>query len=54
MVSSLLGLIEWWLVNDIPDTIERMAMIYERLIVQATWHALNSENPMILPWKETE
>jgi AcrR family transcriptional regulator len=50
MVSSLLGLIDWWLANDSPYTIERMAMIYERLIVQATWHALDPDNPMDLPW----
>ena len=53
MVSSLMGLIDWWLANDTPYSIERMAMIYERLIIQATWHAINSDNPMNLPWKDT-
>ncbi len=51
MVSSLLGLVDWWLVNDIPYSIDRMAMVYERLIIQATWHAMNSDNPMQLPWR---
>jgi AcrR family transcriptional regulator len=50
MVSSLIGLIDWWLVNDLPYPVERMAMVYERLIVQATWHALDSDNLMRLPW----
>jgi AcrR family transcriptional regulator len=42
MVSSLLGLIDWWLAEDIPYPIERMAMIYDRLIIQATWDVLRS------------
>lgn len=54
MVSSLLGLIDWWLDNDIPYPVERMAMIYERLIVQASWHAMDSQNQMVLPWKESD
>jgi AcrR family transcriptional regulator len=53
MVSSLIGLIDWWLANDLFCTIERMAAIYERLIIQATWHALDSENPLQLPWEGT-
>ena len=53
MVSSLIGLIEWWLVNDLPYPVERMAMIYERLIIQATWHALDADNLMRLPWENT-
>jgi AcrR family transcriptional regulator len=44
MVSSLLGLIDWWLAEDAPYSLERMAMIYDRLIIQATWHALRQEN----------
>ena len=43
MVSSLLGIIDWWLSHDQPYSIEQMALIYERLIIQATWHALESE-----------
>lgn len=43
MASSLLGLIDWWVTNDAPYSIETMAMIYERLVVQATWHALSGE-----------
>ncbi len=45
MVSSLLGLIDWWLTEDAPYSLERMAMIYDRLIIQATWHALRYEAP---------
>lgn len=51
MVSSLVGLIDWWLENDLSTEVERMAMIYERLIIQATWHALDSDNLMKLPWE---
>ena len=51
MVSSLVGLIDWWLFNDMPYSIERMAMVYQRLIIQATWHALHPDNKMILPWE---
>jgi AcrR family transcriptional regulator len=51
MVASLLGLIDWWLFNDLPYPVEQMAMIYRRLIVEATWHALKDENEMRLPWK---
>jgi AcrR family transcriptional regulator len=51
MVSSLVGLIDWWLEDDLSTEIERMAMIYERLIIQATWHALDSDNLMKLPWE---
>ena len=48
MVASLLGLIDWWLFNGTPYSIEKMAMIYRRLIVEATWHALGDENEMRL------
>lgn len=41
MVASTLGLIDWWLENQAPYSVERMAMIYDRLIIQATWHALS-------------
>ena len=51
MVASLLGLIDWWLLNGLPYPTERMAMIYRRLIAEATWHALGSENVMRLPWE---
>jgi AcrR family transcriptional regulator len=43
MVSSLLGIIDWWLSQEQPYSSEQMALIYERLIIQATWHALNPE-----------
>jgi hypothetical protein len=50
MVSSLIGLIDWWLAKDLFFPIERMAMIYERLIIQGTWHAMDAENSLKLPW----
>jgi len=53
MVSALLGLIDWWLLNEMPYAIERMAAVYERLIIQSTWHALRPENPMVLPWEDS-
>ena len=43
MVSSLLGLIDWWLHQKQPYSIEKMAMIYEQLIIKATWQALGVE-----------
>ncbi len=54
MVSSLIGLIDWWLANDLVFPIERMAMIYERLIIQGTWHAMDAENSLKLPWEGTD
>lgn len=50
MVSSLLGLIDWWLSQDQPYSIDDMALIYERLIIQATWLALDEDSPMQLSW----
>ncbi|MBI1259006.1 MAG: TetR family transcriptional regulator [Chloroflexi bacterium] len=34
LVIAILGLIRWWLDHDIPYDVERMSMIYSRLIVQ--------------------
>jgi AcrR family transcriptional regulator len=50
MVSSLLGLVDWWLVNAQPYPVPYMATLYERLIIQATWYALIPSNRMVLPW----
>lgn len=47
MVASILGLIDWWLANDLPYPVERMAMIYDRLTIQATWHALRGGDQKI-------
>lgn len=47
MVSALLGLVDWWLFNDMPYSIERMAMVYDRLIIQGTWYALRSDDSTI-------
>lgn len=49
MVSSLLGLIDWWLTEEQPYPVDQMAFIYERLIIQATWHALGEDNTMVHP-----
>jgi hypothetical protein len=54
MTTSLLRQIDWWLVKHTPYTIECKALIYKRLIIQATWHSLTSESPMILPWEDKE
>jgi AcrR family transcriptional regulator len=34
--ASLLALIEWWLENEMPYSLERMAHIYGKLIIAAT------------------
>ncbi|MCI0709698.1 MAG: TetR/AcrR family transcriptional regulator [Chloroflexi bacterium] len=44
LVSSLLGLADWWLSNDQSYTVVQMARFYERLVVQTTWHALGLSN----------
>jgi AcrR family transcriptional regulator len=36
IAASLLALIEWWLENDMPYSVERMAQIYSKLIISAT------------------
>jgi AcrR family transcriptional regulator len=40
MVSSLMGLIDWWLAEEQPYSVEQMALIYQRLVVEGTWNAL--------------
>jgi hypothetical protein len=52
MVVSILGLVEWWLVNNLRYPVEQMGSIYRRLVIEATWHAILPENRMILPWGE--
>ena len=49
LVSSILGLVDWWLANDIPYPVEQMALIYERLTVRATLIAMIPENQLTLP-----
>lgn len=51
MVSSLLGLIEWWLESGQPVGVATMAEIYERLVVRATWQALTPGRSIELPWE---
>jgi AcrR family transcriptional regulator len=53
MVSSLLGLINWWLDSDHSIPVESMAEIYDRLIVRATWWAITPGEPLKLPWEES-
>jgi AcrR family transcriptional regulator len=50
MVAGLIGLIEWWLEKDMSLSVEEMARVYERLIIQATWIALPAENKLALTW----
>ena len=50
MVAGLIGLIEWWLEEDMSLPVEEVARIYARLIVQATWYALIVGNELTLPW----
>ena len=40
MVSSILGLIDWWLSNHDTISVEDMAKIYDRLVIDGTWNAL--------------
>jgi AcrR family transcriptional regulator len=50
MTAALIGLIEWWLEDEMRLPVEEMARIYERLIIQATWQALVASNRLSLPW----
>jgi AcrR family transcriptional regulator len=43
IASSLLALIEWWLVHEMPYSVEQMAQIYDRLILTATLNSLHPE-----------
>jgi AcrR family transcriptional regulator len=40
MASSLVSLIEWWLGNGLQPPVEQMARIYDRLVIGATWQAM--------------
>jgi AcrR family transcriptional regulator len=51
MVSSLLALLDWWLAHGMDPSVERMAAIYERLIIRATWQALTPGLKLRLPWE---
>lgn len=42
MVSSVLGLIDWWIDNQSAYTIEQMGKFYEKLTVESTWHAMTT------------
>lgn len=44
MMTSLIGLIEWWLENGQKKSVEEMAHIYDRLVVQGTWIVLTHDD----------
>lgn len=41
MAISVIGLIEWWLDQKMNQSLDEMANIYNRLVIQATWLALD-------------
>jgi AcrR family transcriptional regulator len=49
IAASALELIAWWLEHNMPYPPEEMALIYDRLIIQATWHIIPRENEAKLP-----
>jgi AcrR family transcriptional regulator len=49
MIISLVGLIDWWLDTDMKIKVDEMAQIYQRLIVQATWYALDKTHRLTFP-----
>ena len=49
MATSLVGLIEWWLEENMQMTVEKMAYIYKRLIIDATLFALPARNILASP-----
>ena len=51
MVSSFLGLVDYWLEGQQRYTVDQMAAFYERLIVRATWYALLPAHEMSFPWE---
>jgi AcrR family transcriptional regulator len=42
IAAALLALIDWWVAREMPYTSERMAQIYQRLILEATFDALQA------------
>jgi AcrR family transcriptional regulator len=46
LAAAQISLIEWWLDNDMPYSIERMAHIYDRLVSAATVNAAGILDPM--------
>ena len=53
-VSAVMGLMDWWLAKGKQIDIDRMAKIYERLIIEATWHVMDPDNPTQLPWDDEQ
>jgi AcrR family transcriptional regulator len=46
LAAAQISLIEWWLDNDMPYTVEYMAHIYDRLVSAATINAAGILDPM--------
>lgn len=44
MVTTLIGLMEWWLSRDMDCSIEEMSFLYHRLVIQATAFAFQIED----------
>jgi AcrR family transcriptional regulator len=51
MAAALLGLIEWWLGQARPLSVAAMGRLYDRLIIRATWQALEAGRALRLPWE---
>jgi AcrR family transcriptional regulator len=49
MATAVVSLIEWWLEHDLQPSPDQMAQIYDRLAIRGTWHAIQVENPLLLP-----
>jgi AcrR family transcriptional regulator len=49
MIIALVGLITWWVDNNMNLTVDEMARIYQRLIIQATWYALDNTHRLVFP-----
>ncbi len=49
-VQGVFSLIDWWLEHDMSYPPEEMAKIYDRLVIQGTWHVVSPENETHLPW----
>lgn len=41
MSAAALELVIWWLQNKMPHSVEEMAHLYERLVIQASWQAVS-------------
>lgn len=46
MAISVIGLIEWWLNHKMSQSLDEMARIYNRLVIQSTWYAIDRANDL--------